>query len=261
MSELLKTCQGRDALLAALGSVPVPERTRSWCPASYVEVATHVDKRVCHRMGGEPVSRKYGLSQKGQQVFITWTFPSSEEDMGICIGVRQSYNRTVSLGLVTGLEVYACENMAFDASSMRVTRKNTPQAWSDFVTLTESVLDEIQGDFASVRSDARMMQAVPISTDRGAELIGLALFRGVLATQQGVTAGKVWRDPSTEAFAPRNLWNLYNAFTAAIKHGPAGKVMDRHASAHGFFQKVVEGLPMDVLGPAMDRVNAGEIAV
>jgi len=260
MRTLLMHADSHVALMEALERVPVPPGTDTWSPVPYAKVVTYVEEKATKRLGAPPLTRQFGFSQKKQQLFAVFGFEGGNTEALLSVGVRQSYNKSMALGLVTGANVTVCDNLCFDGSSIRVVRKNTPRVWEDFIALVEQALDQVRQDFQNVIDDSGILKAVPCGEKRGAEIIGLAQYKGVLALQQAAVAMRTWSVARHEAFSLRNLWSLYNCFTEATKNTPVGTVMERYANVHAFFRSIVDGLDLPVLERVMARKEVGQVA-
>ncbi|RBP38076.1 hypothetical protein DES53_11274 [Roseimicrobium gellanilyticum] len=49
-----------------------------------------------------------------------------------------------------------------------------------------------------------------------------------------------WRKPRCEAFEPRNIWSLYNAFTESLKVGNLAELPNRTETLNGLLDAHVE---------------------
>ena len=260
MSAQLIQSHGQAALLEDLRAVPVPAATQTYRPVPYADVIEMVEQQAQTVLDREIVSRHFGLSRKGVQMFAILTFDMGHEKTGLSIGLRQSYDKSVSLGLCCGARVFVCDNLMFSGSTVRVVRKNTLHVWDDFRMLVDDGLEHAARDYRNIIGDAAVLKAVPMPERAGAEIIGLAQYQGVLRPQQASVAFQDWRKARYPAFKKRNLWSLYNCFTQALKRTPAGLIMDGFSEAHRFFQERVAELPGDVLDRVMSLVEVGQEA-
>jgi len=257
---MLMHVDGSEALLKDLQAVPVPEKTKSYQPVPYDVAVMAVEKRAVEELGREVKTRQFGLSHNGAQMFGVLTFDMEVNETGLSIGIRQSYDKTVALGLCCGANVFVCDNLVFDGSSIRVVRRNTLNVWDDFKMLIDDALEHALQDYHNILGDALVLKAVPCPERVGAEIIGLAQYQSVLRPQQANVAFGDWRTPRYPAFTKRNLWSLYNCFTQGLKRTPAGATMESFAGTHKFFRDRIAELPDEMMDRAMQLVEKGQEA-
>lgn len=109
MSQLLLHRGGWEATKADLASVPVPEETDSYVPVPYGRFVEEVELHV-PRFGLTIIDAKYALARDGMQMFGVLTCANGHEhpDYALALGLRSSYDRSLSIGLVAGSRVFCC---------------------------------------------------------------------------------------------------------------------------------------------------------
>lgn len=236
-SNLVLHCGGRAVTREQAEAVPVPAWTHSYRVVSYAAAidAVHNAARV---MGREITAESYGLGRDGNHLFALITLAGESSEYGLSIGLRQSYDKSLSLGIAIGARVFVCDNLAFSGNSVRYVRKNTLNAYPDFMSVLHAQAGKANYHYQSLESDIAILKAIPCSIDRGYELLGLALGKGVLTTTQANVAFADWTTPRHEEFSDRNLWGWYNACTEGLKKGPTGNVIGRHVGLHDFVKNI-----------------------
>jgi hypothetical protein len=235
MNGLMLHCGGEQVTREMVEAVPVPEATHSWRPVSYADAISFLHEQVERQLGLEVESESYGLNKGGDQMFALMTLKTDRPDNGLSIGLRQSYNKSLSLGVAVGAQVFVCDNLCFSGSAFKVIRRNTLNVWADFrYMLTEQVREALP-QYNAVNAQCDAMKAIPCEKTRGYEILGVALGEGILTPNQASVAFGDWQKPRYDDFADRNVWSLYNCATEGLKKGQPGRIMDRHAAAHDFF--------------------------
>src|SRR5687768_4363900 len=114
MSMLMLHRNGWTATPADLASVPVPDPTESYHPVPYGRFVEEVELHL-PRFGLKIQSSAFALAREGGQMFgvLTCTNGHGPGDYALAIGVRNSYDRSLSVGLVAGTRVFCCDNLAF----------------------------------------------------------------------------------------------------------------------------------------------------
>jgi len=242
----IHTKDGHRVGLTELAAVPIPEKTRSYCPVPNIELVDFVRSRVTDFLGLEIESEAYGLSRKDQQMFGVMRVDTGRKDHGLSIGLRNSYDKSLLAGLATGAGIFVCDNLCFSGDSGTYFRKHTTNVWRDIRLNVDKALRDAGLHYERMTFDLDAMKTIPLSGDQGYELIGRALGHSILMPQQATVAMRDWDEPRHEEFAPRNLHSLYNCFTEGLKKGPAGTSLDRHSAAHDWFRPMLPAPPVTV---------------
>lgn len=233
-SNLVLHCGGERATRVEVEAIPVPRQTDSWRPVSYADAIGLMHETIADRLKLPIVKEAYGLNAEGLQLFALFTLDTGNPEHGLSIGLRQSYNKSLALGVAVGAQVFVCDNLAFRGDAFEVVRKNTVNVWRDFRAMVEKQAARSLEHYANLENDVKRMKAAPCDLTRGYELLGTAYGQGLLTTKQATIAFEDWKEPRHEDFADRNLWGFYNATTEALKKGTVANVIDRHAAMHGF---------------------------
>lgn len=220
--------------LSQVAAVPVPEHTDTWRPVPYMDAVSYL-KETIECLPYTLESEEYGLASDGQQMFGLITLDAGDSSQGLAIGIRQSYNKSIALGIAVGSQVFVCDNLCFSGSAFKLIRKNTVHVWADFRELVCEQVQASQMHFEAVMQETVLMREIPVTQERGYELLGRVVGEQVLTPTQATVAFGDWREPRHVEFADRNLWSLYNCVTEGLKKGQPAKVMERHTRAHDFF--------------------------
>jgi hypothetical protein len=127
---------GWEATKADLAAVPVPEPTESYHPVPYSRFVEEVELHV-PRFGLRIQSEQFALAREGAQMFgvLTCANGTSHHDYAPVLGLRSSYDRSLSVGLVGGaVRVFVCDNLAF-SGEVTMHRKHTVHVFRDLPDL------------------------------------------------------------------------------------------------------------------------------
>jgi len=224
-------------------AVPVPEKTNTYHPVSNGDLVSFVKMRVKDVLGLEIKSEEYGLSRKDMQMFSVMTLDTGNKENGLSIGLRNSYDLSLSVGVASGAKTFVCDNLCFSGDAMVMLRKHTLNVWKDIRVNVDKALHSSEMHYEEMNRQLEAMKHVPLRLDAGFELIGRALGHDILKPQQATIAIKDWKKPRYEEFSERNVYSMYNCFTEALKKGPAGGTLSRHTKAHGFFTPMLPAAP------------------
>ena len=235
MQGLMLHCGGAPATRDQVLQVEVPKSTRSYQAVPHGDLIDMILDRTKTVLGVEPETEGYGLNREGQQLFGVMRFPSVNPDHGMSIGFRNSYDKSISVGIASGASVFVCDNMCFSGESVSIVRKHTVNVWRDVLVKVDEALESAPAHYERMQHDIECMKDIYIHEDKGFEVLGRAFGHGILTSRQANVAFGDWKNPRHVDFSPLNAWSLYNCVTEGLKRGDAGGSITRHANAHQFF--------------------------
>jgi len=224
---------GEAATLDDLRAVPLPEETETYKPVSHYDLAMNLAEVSRSLLRGYTLEKgAYGLARVGSQMFGVLTYRNGiSSEMGLSIGFRNSYDKSMSVGIAIGASVFVCDNLAL-TGQIAIMRKHTAAVWDDLEELTITTIYRSQHNFHRIYEDSQEMQAWSLTDDDAYKLTGLLYGRGIITPRQLPIVKKEWQDPSHEEFYDRNAWSFYNAVTEALKSAPPNKIMEKHIALH-----------------------------
>lgn len=218
---------------AQLAQMPAPAHTATWRPLSFHAVITFL-LTLCERSGLIVDTLEMGLNSTGKRFIAIITFEGGNGVTVPSMMLRGCYDKAWAWNVVIGGQFVVCQNGIFDGEGVHVLRKNTINVWSDFRSLMTAAVADIMPSYQRVSDAAELLRTVPVNERRGAALIGVARYEGLLtATQETVAMGD-WRNARHAEFATRDLFSLYNAGTEGLKKGAFDNAGERHAGWHAF---------------------------
>lgn len=241
MNELILHRGSHEVSKDQLDLIPLPEPTESYSPVSHFDLANTLviigqDILRDYTLIGE----NYAIARNGNQLFAVLKFQKEQGDMALSIGFRNSYDRSMSIGLCIGASVFVCDNLAL-YGDIAVMRKHTKNVWSSLEDLAITTLYKSQQSFNKIIEDSEAMKAIRVNDDTAFKLIGLLYGRSILSPRQLPMLKDKWLKPEYEEFTPRNAWSFYNACTDVMKTTAPINVMERHINLH---KVVVDGREM-----------------
>jgi hypothetical protein len=218
MSQITLHCGGWEATKADLASVPVPEATESYVPVPYSRFVEEVELHI-PRFGLRITSEAFALAKHGQQMFgvLTCTNGHGSDDFSLAIGLRNSYDRSLSAQLLAGTRIFVCDNLAFSGES-RVSRKHTANVFRDLPDLIYRMLSQVQAMQERTKMDITSMKIRHLSAAEADHLMVEAIRANALPASLLPKVLETWENPRhLELFGPRSAWLLFNAFTEVLK--------------------------------------------
>ena len=217
MNQLVVHRGGWEATKADLAAVSVPEETDSYFPVPYGRFVEEVELHV-PRFGLTITDARFALARDGLQMFgvLTCANGTSHPDYTLAIGLRNSYDRSLSVGLVAGSRVFCCDNLAF-SGEVGAARKHTANVFRDLPDLIYRMLSNVSSMQSRIHAEITAMKARTLSTKTADHLLVETVRRNVLPASHLPKVIEAWERPKYDAFAPRTAWSLYNAFTEVQK--------------------------------------------
>lgn len=230
MSLCLDTSGSARVTPQEIALIPLPERTRSYAPIHHLDILQRVTDRA--QANGLALSTMdLGIAREGRQFFASLTFDGGDDVAALSIGVRNSYDKSLSVGVATGSRVFVCSNLCFSGSGLTVMRKHTTNVSRDLDGMLGRAIGGAERQFEASIAARKRMAALPMSTDDGYAALGRLLGAKLLSPTQATVAFAEWRQPRHADFEPRNAWSLYNAVTEGLKKGGIGSALDRYTRA------------------------------
>ncbi len=206
---------GRDEIAL----VPTPEATASWKPVPHVEVIDAVTD-VVKAHNWQILDEQYGLARDGQRMFgVMRINKTSSPEWSRSIGIRNSHDRTIAVGLAAGLTVRCCSNLCF-GGSMVLKRRHTSRIELNGLVL--EAVEELETEFLTLETVAEDLKIQYVKDDVARIAIVKAAEAGAVNSCDIVPIFREFKEPRHEEFAEPTRWALLNAFTEnAKKYSPA----------------------------------------
>ena len=149
---------GRDEIAL----VPTPEATASWKPVPHSDVIDAVTE-VVKAHNWQILEEQYGLARDGQRMFgVMRINRTSSTEWSRCIGIRNSHDRTLALGLSAGLSVRVCSNLMFGGSTI-LKRRHTSRIELNGLVL--EAVNSLELEFLTLENVAEELKIDELNDD------------------------------------------------------------------------------------------------
>lgn len=215
-----------------LDLIKIPEPTDSYMPVSHYVLSDKIltiakDILRDYTLIGD----KYAVARQGNQMFALLKFKSDNDEMGLSVAFRNSYDKSMSVGIAIGASVFICDNLALHGD-IAIMKKHTKGVWDALEDLAISSLYKAQKNFDKVIIDSQRMKAISLNDDEAFRLMGYLYGHDLVSPRQLTVLKDEWLKPSYEEFQERNMWSLFNATTEALKSCPPTIIMEKHAGCY-----------------------------
>jgi len=224
-----------EVTLDDLRKIPLPEPTESYKPVGHYDLIFNIAGIADNILNEYELTRKsFGTARNGNQMFGVLTYnnqQASDDDLGLSIGFRNSYDKSMSVGICIGASVLVCDNMVFQGE-ITVLRKHTKNVWESLRDMAITTIYQSQTKFSQLTNQIESLKDQRITDRQAFQTMGLLYGKDVISTRQLPRVKREWTEPSYEQFEPRTMWSLYNAITEALKTSPPSKIMEKHINLH-----------------------------
>ena len=195
--------------------IDTPSSTDTWRPVPHMDVIEAVTE-VVRAHNWEIEGEKFGLASDGQKLFgVMEISRSSSPQWHRCIGIRNSHDKSLAVGLSAGIVVLVCSNLAFGGTRL-INRKHTSRI--DLNELIARAVASLEDDFLTTESVCEDLKDVYLRDDNEARsCIVRAAELGVINSCDILPVYREFKQPSHEEFSEPTRWSLLNAFTETVK--------------------------------------------
>lgn len=216
--------------------IEVPKDTASYVAISHGSLVDAVYEHL-DKAGFVVKDEKIQLAKFGNQMFGTVTCTTGDTEQDMTIGFRNSYDKSIPVGIVAGNRVIVCSNLMFKGDVKQM-RKHTGSVRKELDFLVSQGVDYMVDQFEKIRLDTIRMKDVELTKRTTAELIGRMYIEENLITSTQVN---IIKDQLTNSklFTGESVWDLYNHTTEALKTSHPSTIMKDHIKVHNFMLELV----------------------
>ena len=220
MNGLMLHCGGQLKSREEVFAVSIPPATETYVPLPFESFLTRIEKQLAVE-GIIVQEQRLALSNNGQRLFglMGLEMPGKRNDDYRCVlGLRNSYDKSMSTGVCVGASVFVCDNLSFNGE-VTFARKHTANLLRDLSWLITETVAQLPMQFLAQAQTFEAYRAATI-TDRDAHDLTIRLVdKGAINIGDIKNVLKEWREPRYPVFVAsgKTVWRLFNAVTEAIK--------------------------------------------
>lgn len=223
-----------------LRSVPCPSGEGRWKPVPHGTVADTIFNELSDRGLKEKVeSEEWGLNQSQTQMFGVIRFQDDNGDgMTKSIGVRNSINKTLSVGIIASYRLLVCDNLMFACGEDGVKIEKRHTIGLDVKSIVWYALDNIESSFDVLSNHIELMKSTKITDDRARVICCKAAEMRAIRPSHITKALSIYFNPIHAEFRSRTLFSLYNSLNEMPKEYGAQKAFYCHQKLADLFKEV-----------------------
>jgi len=225
-----------------LDLIKVPEATDSYVPVSHRQLADTmltVSRDILRDYA--LIGEHYGIARKGNQLFAVLKFQNEKTELGLSLAFRNSYDRSMAIGLALGATVFVCDNLALSGEIV-VVKKHTKNVWAELEETAIATIYKSQKNYEQIVADATLFKGIALENNEAFRVMGLLFGNNIIGPRQLTVVKEEWLRPSYADFRPRNLWSFYNVCTDSLKTCPPITTMEKHIQLHEIMMRLTIGI-------------------
>ena len=202
-----------------LALVPTPEASGIWRPVSHMEAIETVERQIADK-GWKIVNEQFGLVNDSKRMFGVMTIENTgNPDWQRCIGIRNSHDKSVRLGICAGLSVMVCTNLCFGGNKT-VQRKHTTHI--DVENVVSQAISTLDDSYKILEERMQQLKGLRINDDQARSLLVQLAASGAIPSCDILACFNEYKQPRHPEFESETHWDLFNAVTEiSHKYSPA----------------------------------------
>ena len=221
-----------------LDLITMPEPTESYVPVSHYHLADKfltISQDILRDY--VLIGENYGIARNGNQLFAVLKFKNSKCDIGLSIAFRNSYDRSMAIGMAIGATVFVCDNLALTGEIV-VMKKHTKNVWAELEETAIATIYKSQKNYEQIIADVDSFKVLPLKNMEAFKLMGVLFGNNIVSPRQMTVLKCEWLRPHYDDFQPRNMWSFYNACTESLKSCPPISIMEKHIKLHNTIKQI-----------------------
>lgn len=199
-----------------LAEILPPEPTDTHKPIAHITLVNSLLESLSFRQINV-VKEEYAVSNDGMKLFGCLDLETMGDGFRFSLGVRNANDKSMRLGLVVGVKILVCDNLAFQGDFEPVLAKHTKRF--DLTSALAVGLEQMQRNFKPMADQIDNWRAKQITDGQAKETIYRAFIEDQLDAPKHLAriVHKEYFEPRYPEFTPRTVYSLQNAFTSAFK--------------------------------------------
>jgi len=212
---------GKDTNLVTrsqLMAVAAPEPTGTWRPIPHYELVEMLD-RVLAQNQIFIQREEFALRRDGAVLFGVLELAYGESPDGTAaLGLRTANDKSMSIQVCAGLQVFVCSNLAFRGDLIALRRKHT--SGLNLRTELSAAVLRFQEHFGRLVGEIEALKARALRDIEAKAMMHDVFADGLMPVRLLPAVSENYFEPQLADFEPRNAWSLHNAFTSVAKEMP-----------------------------------------
>lgn len=256
----MKLNNSRTVDFTGLQNIATPRATSTWQPVPHHEIMSTVIRHAESR-NLEIDELKYNVvdvfKNKSRQpypdMFASMFMKSTNGVYRNMLGIRNSHNKRFGASACSGTSVMVCSNGVMSAEHM-ISSKHTTHVRENFEEAVSNMFNNVIAQWKRNECRYNGYRSTELSTSDFDQLLGSAIRVGAITPSKSLKVYQEYIDPRHDAFADRNAWSAFNAFTEIHKESPLN--LSRPAEQGEALHNVFDAFCADAIDAEMSTFNS-----
>jgi hypothetical protein len=218
-----------------LANRSVPATTSSYQAIGHIELIKYLIKKV-EGKGFKVTGLQANSASGGNKMTGTLKLNVGNSTFGMVLGFRNSYDKSMSLGVGVGAVVFVCSNGMFHADVQRL-RKHTSNLLIDLDEIVEEQLNYVEIQYQKFTTEVEKLQEKVLETEQVYNILGKLFFEEKLlgSKELNIIKDEMVKSDHFKMVGIEGgmtAWNLYNNITESLKETHPLKYFKAHAGAY-----------------------------
>lgn len=203
-----------------LRAVQLPAATDTHVPVAHHEIVELMRYTLGFHQH-EVAEEHHAITPDGARYFGVLCLRSPYGDYTDMLGLRNSHDKSLPIGIAFGSRVFVCDNLAFSADHV-IKRKHTIRAKRELPGLLSEIIGPLKDQRLAQNQRLLTYQGTPL-TDQATDHAIMSMYRKDIIGVQAIGHVLKAYDEPPHDWGDKSAWRLFNAATFAL----AGKVAEK----------------------------------
>ena len=199
-----------------LTETPTPNGTATHLPVPHSTVVTMM-RHHANDKGLRIIQEAHLTDHDDKRYFGLFQVAGGHGEYSTIIGLRNSHDKSIPIGICIGNAPFVCSNLCFDNQFVAKAR-HTINVYSTIHERISELLDKAIDSQTDTHRRIERMKNQFVNRSRGDSFIWDCVQDNIITLKQGLDTRKQWYEPEHNEFSASNAWSLQNAFTNVLRN-------------------------------------------
>lgn len=221
-------------------AVPEPMFTKTWRPVAHRRVIEALDA-ACGNMELVVQSKEYSVNQNGSRMFGVWHLDYGRSaERGLSLGFRNSIDKSMVVGIVSGTKVFVCDNLAFSGDYLTFHKHTSGLTDKRLYDMAQGAVRGAIPKMLEFDGWQKALKEVAVSRQDRKLLTYDAMTEKVFAPGQFFNfEDALHEELRLIQYAQMSLWAFYGGVTRLMRNASLFQVADRSKKLNQLITKYV----------------------
>jgi len=221
-------------------SVPSVPFTRTFHPIHHKDVISAIRSGIV-ATGMEVVKAEYVLSNEGKRMFGVWDLNAGNSDLCWSLGIRNSLDKSMAMGITAGTRVFVCENLSFTGDFVEFRRHTKGLEVDDLEFLAYRAMKKMVSTLTRFQGWHEGLRQYEL-TEQDAKILLVEIM-----TQQVIPPSRFARfyDLYWGGVYAKTLWGFHEATTDVLKDSNLMTIPAKNKVLNGILNQFIDARKED----------------